>query len=500
MRTQLTIGKKLALGVIASVACLAVLGVVSLKAIATLGDSLDAAVNSTGRKLDLVGGTREAFDELKAASLRAQVAYGIAELQRHSSKAGGQLKCVACHAPASVDETIREIEAGGATVRQRSGELRRLVTDETALKALDTLDNGATQWVDDTKEYLRLANSDRFDDAHAVLRDKMFPLVAQTGDAARLLAAKERDALAASNRQARGNISAHRWVVSIMIAINLLAAGAVLRVVSTISGRLRKLTAEIHHESGQVAAAASQVSSSSQALAQGSSQQAASLEEISHASSEINSMVHRNHQSLSQAATVVTESQRKFAQTEQALGQMVASMNEMIASGGKISRIIKTIDEIAFQTNILALNAAVEAARAGEAGMGFAVVAGEVRNLAQRCAQAAKDTAGMIEESIAGSNRGKATLDQVAAAMQSATEGAARLGGLVDEVKAGSEEQARRVDEMSKSILQMETVTQGTAARAQESAAAAEELNAQSETLKGIVQRLTSMVGGERQN
>jgi methyl-accepting chemotaxis protein/methyl-accepting chemotaxis protein-1 (serine sensor receptor) len=130
--------------------------------------------------------------------------------------------------------------------------------------------------------------------------------------------------------------------------------------------------------------------------------------------------------------------------------------------------------------------------------MGFAVVAGEVRNLAQRCAQAAKDTAGLIEESIAGSNRGKATLDQVAAAMQSATEGAARLGSLVDEVKAGSEEQARRVDEMSKSILQMETVTQSTAACAQQSAAAAEELNAQSESLKGIVHRLTSMVGGER--
>jgi hypothetical protein len=316
------------------VACLAVLSVVSLKAIATLGDSLDAAVNSTGRKLDLVGGTREAFDELKAASLRAQVAYGIAELQRHS-RTGAQLNCVACHAPASVDETIREIEAGGATVRQRSGELRRLVTDETALKALDTLDSGASQWVDDTKEYLRLANSDRFEDAHAVLRDKMFPLVEQTGNAARLLAAKERDALAASNRQARGNISAHRWVVSIMVGINLLVAGAVLRVVSTISGGLRKLASQIDNESGQVAAAASQVSSSSQALAQGSSQQAASLEEISHASSEINSMVHRNHESLGQAASVVAESQRRFAQTEQALGQMVASVNEMIASGGQ---------------------------------------------------------------------------------------------------------------------------------------------------------------------
>ena len=142
------------------------------------------------------------------------------------------------------------------------------------------------------------------------------------------------------------------------------------------------------------------------------------------------------------------------------------------------------IDEIAFQTNILALNAAVEAARAGEAGMGFAVVADEVRNLAQRCAQAAKDTASLIEESIAKSNDGKSKVDQVAAAIREITEESTTIKTLVDEVNLGSQEQARGMEQIGKAITQMEQVTQKTAANAEESASAAEELNAQSESLE----------------
>ena len=191
----------------------------------------------------------------------------------------------------------------------------------------------------------------------------------------------------------------------------------------------------------------------------------------------------------------MTQSQQKFVQTNQSLDQSVVAMGEINAQSGKISKIIKVIDEIAFQTNILALNAAVEAARAGEAGMGFAVVADEVRNLAQRCAQAAKDTAALIEESIAKSNDGKVKVDQVATAIRAITEESAKVKKLVDEVNLGSQEQARGMEQIAKAITQMEQVTQKTAANAEESASAAEELNAQSETLKNLVERLTAMVG-----
>ena len=192
----------------------------------------------------------------------------------------------------------------------------------------------------------------------------------------------------------------------------------------------------------------------------------------------------------------MTRSQQKFVETNQALEQTVAAMAEINTQSGKISKIIKVIDEIAFQTNILALNAAVEAARAGEAGMGFAVVADEVRNLAQRCAQAAKDTASLIEDSIAKSHDGKSKVDQVAAAILEITGEATSIRTLVDEVNLGSQEQARGLEHIGKAITQMEQVTQKTAANAEESASAAEELTAQSEALKEVVERLTAMIGG----
>jgi methyl-accepting chemotaxis protein len=174
---------------------------------------------------------------------------------------------------------------------------------------------------------------------------------------------------------------------------------------------------------------------------------------------------------------------------------MVESMQRINTSSEKISRIIRVIDEIAFQTNILALNAAVEAARAGEAGMGFAVVADEVRNLAQRAAQAAKDTSSLIEESISTAADGKNKLGGVAESIAVITDGAEKVKTLCAEVRTGSEEQARGIEQIAKAISQMQSVTQQNAASAEQNAAAGQELNAQSDTLRGIVRRLTGMVG-----
>ena len=153
-------------------------------------------------------------------------------------------------------------------------------------------------------------------------------------------------------------------------------------------------------------------------------------------------------------------------------------MREITSSSDKISKIIKVIDEIAFQTNILALNAAVEAARAGEAGMGFAVVADEVRNLAQRSAQAAKDTAALIAESIAKSGEGSAKLQRVTEVIQAITVSSSQVKTLVDEVNVGSQEQARGIDQISRAVSEMDRVTQNAASGAKGSAASSRELQA----------------------
>ena len=173
-----------------------------------------------------------------------------------------------------------------------------------------------------------------------------------------------------------------------------------------------------------------------------------------------------------------------------------SSMAAIKESSHRVAKIIKTIDEIAFQTNILALNAAVEAARAGEAGMGFAVVADEVRNLAQRSAQAAKDTAGLIDESITRSNEGAGRVEQVAAAIGTITRSVEQVQRIVAEVREASQQQTQGIDQVAKTIQQMEKVTQTTAATAEESAAASEELTAQAELSLSVLNGLEALVSG----
>ncbi|MBV8833373.1 MAG: hypothetical protein JO108_29605, partial [Acidobacteriaceae bacterium] len=284
-----------------------------------------------------------------------------------------------------------------------------------------------------------------------------------------------------------------------LLFIALIAAAACFGLGYFVSRSITKglgdLVQEIAHGANQVSSAATQVSSASQSLAEGTSQQAASLEETSASTEEINSMARRNSENSHSAAELVKQSDARFADTNRSLQEMVLAMGEINSSSDKISKIIKVIDEIAFQTNILALNAAVEAARAGEAGMGFAVVADEVRNLAQRCAQAARDTAVLIEESITKSNDGKLKVDHVAKAISAITEQSTQIKTLVDEVNLGSQEQSRGIEQIGKAIVQMEQVTQKAAASAEESASAAEELNAQASTMKDIVTRLNAMVG-----
>jgi methyl-accepting chemotaxis protein len=243
---------------------------------------------------------------------------------------------------------------------------------------------------------------------------------------------------------------------------------------------LRQAAESIKAGAAQVHSASQELSASSQSLAQGTNEQAASLEEAAASAEEISSMARRNAESSQTASEITTRAGGKFANANQSLDMMLISMRDLTASSGKISKIIKVIDEISFQTNILALNAAVEAACAGEAGLGFAVVADEVRNLAQRCATAAGDTASLIEESIARSADGMSKANLVAEATRAISVDATEVNQLVDEVHRCSAEQAKGLEQIGRNITALEQVTQRTAAVSEENASAATELNAQS--------------------
>ena len=259
---------------------------------------------------------------------------------------------------------------------------------------------------------------------------------------------------------------------------------------------LKKETDNLNAGAQQVAAAAEEVASSSQHLAAGASEQAGSLESTTAAMTDMANTTRQNAESSVEAAALIGQMDSRVLESNHALASMVESMAAMKDSSQQVSRIIKTIDEIAFQTNLLALNAAVEAARAGEAGLGFAVVADEVRSLAQRSAQAARDTAGLIEDSIQKAQQGAARVEQVSVFIGDITTSVGQVKALIDRVSEVSRQQATGIEQVVRSVQEMERVTQGVAATAEETAAASEELNAQAEESMQSARMLDALVTG----
>jgi methyl-accepting chemotaxis protein len=291
----------------------------------------------------------------------------------------------------------------------------------------------------------------------------------------------------------------HSTNLSVLLGVAAaLALGCALFLI-IIRGTSRLLTdvgSSLNRSADQVASAAAQVSAASQALATGSSEQAAAIEQTSASLEELASMTKRTTDN-SQKANEISKQTRAAAEKGVAdMQAMNTAMGAIQASGDDIAKIIKTIDEIAFQTNILALNAAVEAARAGEAGMGFAVVADEVRNLAQRSAQAAKETAIKIEGAIANTGQGVVLSQKVAEALNAIAAKARQEEELAAEVSDASREQTQGITQINLAVGQVDKVTQSNAASAEQSAAAAEELNAQAEIMKRSIIELLELVAG----
>ena len=341
-----------------------------------------------------------------------------------------------------------------------------------------------------------LADAAKFGEAQQQINDKATPALKNAEEAAASLVTRSQQVTERAVAEAASSYRVAEGIIFVVAVAALFASFGGVWIVHGINRSLKGVSYELREGAQLVVNASSQMAASAQSVSQGASQQAASLEETSASMEEMAAMTRRNADNSHQAASVVNDAAQVVHNANAALADMVNSMNSIKDSSHRVSKIIKTIDEIAFQTNILALNAAVEAARAGEAGMGFAVGADEVRSLAQRSAQAAKDTAVLIEEAITSSNEGSQRVQQVTDAFSAITSNVTQIKGLVDEVSVASKQQALGIDQVTQTIHQMERVTQTSAATAEESASAYEQLNAQADLTMGLVKRLEVMIGG----
>jgi len=299
------------------------------------------------------------------------------------------------------------------------------------------------------------------------------------------------DAMLAAAQSTKRNVSVVGGIAMILGALLafLISRGIIKTLTRIITG--------MNEGADQVNDAAGQVAGASQQLAEGASEQASSLEETSSALEEMAAMTRTNAENARQANDLSGQARDAAQNGDQTMVKLNGAMTAINESSGEISKIIKVIEEIAFQTNLLALNAAVEAARAGEHGKGFAVVADEVRNLAQRAAQASREITGLIEDSVNKAKEGTQVAGEVGKSLAAIVGDVTKVTDLIDGITKASEEQAQGVDQVNTAVSQMDKVTQQNAAGAEESASAAEELSAQAATVKSMVDELSVMVGGQ---
>jgi methyl-accepting chemotaxis protein/methyl-accepting chemotaxis protein-1 (serine sensor receptor) len=476
VKWKATIGVKLVVSSGAMLALVLILGVTSLKINMDLGADLDDAVRVTARKQMLAGQILATTAEM--TGLERGVA--SSEMLQLKDKSLAFLKQYA-------EDEKRS--------RQQLADFRALPSSEethTQLAAIEAEQNALKKTHD---RFVEMLGKQQMDQALKSFDDAVLPRLAKMSELARGLVDQQAEQLAVISRSAAAKEGGGRMITWGLLALCVAVGIGLVFVARGITAQLRGLTRQVAGCARGVSEASVQISSASRALADGASRQASSLEETSASSQELSSMTQSNADNSQEATKLMAKTDTQVTDANRQLGEMVSSMQNIGAASAKIAKIIKIIDEIAFQTNILALNAAVEAARAGQAGLGFAVVADEVRNLAGRCAQAAKDTSNLIAESIETTREGKAKLDLMALAIRGITESAVQVKRLVDEVSVSSGEQARGIEHIATSLGEIEGITQQAAASAQQSATASSSMSAQSEAMDRVSQQLVTMVG-----
>jgi len=407
------------------------------------------------------------------------------------------LQAAACEKPEDSERYLAQVRENAKVVdAQLKLHEERLDTDE-ARQDFENLRKARLAYAEIRTRYFALLKEGQRTEASALATGQLFPAYLQFSKAADALVARSTgQGIESASRIAEESKGAFSRILELFCATMLIGWGIYLLATRRINRDLCMVSEMIEQGSEQVAAAAAQVSGSSQELASGASRQTLAIDETNTALGSMAGVTRQNAGAAQNAGRCMRDEMTpNFERIEKSIVQVNDSMGATMTSAQQTANIIKTIDEIAFQTNILALNAAVEAARAGDAGAGFAVVAEEVRALAQRCAEAARNTQQLIEKSQGQLRLTVDRFSDVNQAIQQSIQVGRRISELISSIESASSEQAEGVQHISTTMSQMGSITQSNAATAEESAGAAEELNAQAQSMKESVLHLLTLTG-----
>jgi methyl-accepting chemotaxis protein len=493
---NLSLAGKLAASFVAILALMTILSTSSWFAATSLGGMLNAVAVTSSTETELIEAISDGVQEMQDQAKQTQLSHAIGTLE--GSAGANRGRCSGCHAIEAAEKDRAQFEATGARIEESIAALGGMIPDDKSRQALDTIRRNLKDWVALYREYLKTTGAGQFETAHSIIVDRMLPLRREIDTAVGQLTSAHRARLDRSAQEATRTTASSRWTTLGVIALAALAMVAIMFGLRRTSRSLHGITVELGQRARQMAGMAQEVSTGSQSAAQGATEQAESLHQVSASTAEINTAANRNAERAGTSAELSSEFGRSLGEANERLAQLLLAMGEIQSGSEKVASIVRLIDDIAFQTNILALNAAVEAARAGESGLGFAVVAEEVRNLAQRSAQAAKETAQLIEQAIGAATKGKSKLGDVSAAFERLTAGAGRVNQLAGDVRSGSLDQARQVKEITERIEYLSGLTDRASAGALEGARSGESLSEEAAGLTGLVTQLSALVDGRR--